>query len=322
MEKAILDFNKQFGWQPEIVNVEKLPVKSRFVVAGMGGSHLSADILKEGNPFADILVWESYGLPPLAKDRMKEYLYVASSYSGNTEETISFAETAFENGHALACITVGGKLLNFAKENGIPYVQLPDTGIQPRSALGFSILAMAKILRLDECFSELSALREILKPDELRAEGRAIAESLKGKVPVIYSSLVHKSIAYNWKIKFNETAKIPAFCNMFPELNHNEMTGFDAKGDTGNLSKHFHFVFLNDSADHPQVRKRMKVTEKLYEDRGLPVTTLWLDGAGKYEKTFRSLLIADWTAFELSLIYGTEAEKVPMVEEFKKLITE
>lgn len=149
----------------------------------------------------------------------------------------------------------------------------------------------------------------------------SLAAALRGKVPVVYSSARNQAVAYNWKIKMNETGKIPAFYNIFPELNHNEMTGFDVVPATKTLSSRLHFVFLTDSADHPQVQKRMRVCRKLYEKRGLPVTDAALQGAAPFEKIFNSLLAADWAALHLSKLYGTEAEQVPMVETFKKLIT-
>ncbi len=118
----------------------------------------------------------------------------------------------------------------------------------------------------------------------------------------------------------NETGKIPAFSNVFPELNHNEMTGFDRKGKTKDLSGKFCFIFLSDNADHPQNRKRFEVTKRLYEERGLVVHSLPLQGTTRSEKIFSSLLLADWVAYHTALQYGVEPEQVPMVEEFKKLI--
>ena len=127
-------------------------------------------------------------------------------------------------------------------------------------------------------------------------------------------------LAHNWKIKFNETGKVPAFCNVFPELNHHEMTGFDVQDASRHLSEKFHFVFLKDDDDHPQVQKRMDITAKLYRDRNLPVEILMLQGQSRVEKMFSSLVLADWTAYHTGEGYGLETEQVPMVEEFKGLI--
>jgi glucose/mannose-6-phosphate isomerase len=139
-------------------------------------------------------------------------------------------------------------------------------------------------------------------------------------MPIIYTSTLHAAIAYNWKIKFNETGKIPAFCNVVPELNHNEMTGFDVKTKTIPLSRNFHFVFLKDADDDRRIIKRMNVLEKLYRDRGFKTEVVLLQGKTPIAKIFNALNLADWTAYHTAKIYGVEPEQVPMVEEFKKLI--
>src|SRR3989338_7534914 len=123
-----------------------------------------------------------------------------------------------------------------------------------------------------------------------------------------------------WKIKFNETGKIPAFYNVFPELNHNEMTGFDIKDATRALSEKFHFIFLKDPEDLDKNQRRMSITEKLYQYRGLKVSTVGLSGNNRQERVFSALILSDWTAFYTARSYGLEAEQVPMVEEFKKLM--
>ena len=160
----------------------------------------------------------------------------------------------------------------------------------------------------------------MLAPETLRGAGQKLANELRSKIPVIYASARNAAVAYNWKIKMNETGKIPAFYNVIPELNHNEMTGFDVSEKTKKLSENFHFVFLTDAADHSQIKKRMTVCKKLYENRGLAVTTIALSGDAVFEKIFNSLLLADWAALHTALSYGVSPDGVPMVEEFKKMI--
>ena len=219
-------------------------------------------------------------------------------------------------------IAVGGKLLEIAQQRGLPYIQLPDTGIQPRSALGFSIQALCTLLGLTEAAREARALADTLKPQELESLGQALADRLHDKVPVIYSSFRNQAVAYNWKIKFNETGKIPAFYNTLPELNHNEMTGFDIKDATKELGNKFYFIILKDIEDNPKISKRMEVLEKLYKERNLRVEAIELKGKDIWHKIFSSLILADWVAYYTALGYGLEPEQVPMVEEFKKLISE
>ncbi len=319
MEEAIKKFHTQFEWVPEVVNASALPKKSKFALGGMGGSHLSAGLLLTLDPSLDLIIHRDYGLPALSD--VKDRLFIASSYSGNTEETLDFAREAKDKGYALAVMSVGGKLLAFAQEQGLPYIQIPDTKIQPRSALGFAMNALAVFIQKEGLLSALSELSTTLAPETLEEKGKEVARVLRDSVPVIYASTRNSAVAYNWKIKMNETGKLPSFYNVFPELNHNEMTGFDVTQTTEGLSRKFHFIFLTDSADHPQNQKRMAVCKKLYQDRGLSVTEVPFEGKSTLEKIFNSLLVADWTALHLSKIYGTEAEQVPMVEEFKRLVS-
>lgn len=328
MEHAIRNIDTQFDFRPKVENENELKPAVSFVVGGMGGSHLAAGLLKILNPEIDIHIHEDYGLPPLASRRFQHSLFIASSYSGNTEETLDFAERAFAKGHNVAVISTGGKLLDFAKKQFIPYIELPQTGIQPRSAIGFSLMAFCRLLGDEKTANNLIALGFKLKKDrleklsELEKRGAILAHELRGKVPVIYSSRTNSAIAYNWKIKFNETAKIPAFFNVLPELNHNEMTGFDVIPSTEKLSNDFFFIFLGDENDSPRIQKRMDILKKLYQKRKLDGIYISFTEKTLEENMFSSLLLADWTTLSLSKIYGTEPEKVPMVEEFKKLMTE
>lgn len=316
MYETIKNFNKQFEYEPVIENADKLELKDKLIVAGMGGSHLAADLLKTLRLNIDIVIHKDYGLSHNTEDR----LLVLSSYSGNTEEVIDTFKKGVERDLPMAVISIGGELIELAKEHSVAYVQMPDTGIQPRSALGYSLKALLKVIGEGEMLKEFGALADTLNPSEYEVRGKALAEKLKGKVPVIYSSARNMPIAYNWKIKFNETGKVPAFYNVFPELNHNEMTGFDMKDSTRELSQNFYFIILRDEEDDPRVLKRMEVLEKLYKDRGLSVDVIDIKGMDKYHKVFASLILADWTAYYTAQSYGLDAEQVPMIEKFKMLI--
>lgn len=316
MEESIKNFPKQFLWEPKIVNGPLRRPTSKLLVCGMGGSALAADLI-------GVRVWRDYGLPEVSKNT----LVIASSYSGNTEETIDAFKTALSKNLPLTAISTGGKLLELARKHNVPYIQLPNTGIQPRMATGYMIKALLAIMCLSELsrhrragalMEEISRLPRRLNINTSRRSGKDLAKQLRNKTPIIYSSSKNFPTAYNWKIKFNETAKIPAFANAFPELNHNEMNGFNLS--RLNLHKNFSFIFLEDSNDDTRILKRMKITKKLLEDRKFEVRSLRLEGQNKFHQIFQNLLIADWTAFYLAKYYGNDPEQVPMVEEFKKLI--
>jgi len=317
LDQAIRDFSKQFEYEPVVVNAQKLKKLKKFVVCAMGGSNHATDVLKARYPHLPIIVHRDYGLPDV--DNIRDYLIVACSYSGNTEEPIDAFKVAVKKGLNVVIISKGGELIDLARASGAPYIQIPDTGIQPRSATGFMFMALLKLMANSKDLSEARGLSKI-KTTKQEQEGKKIAQKLKGGVPVIYASTRNYAVANNWKIKFNENIKIPAFINVVPELNHNEMNGFDTAKGTKKLMQGFKFVFIKDSEDDPRVIKRMVVLEKLYKARGFQVENVILKGKNRLEKIFSSLILADWVSLYLANAYNVDPEPVPMVEEFKKLI--
>lgn len=316
----IKNYAKQFEYEPKIENPGKLKKAGKFLVAGMGGSHLAANILKDWHPELDIIIWSNYGLPALPEKELKDRLIILSSYSGTTEETLDAFNAAKAKHLNMAVVASRGKLINLAEKFKVPYVQLPDFHMQPRMATGLSMKAFLAIMGEKAWLSEAKELSEILHTTREEHRGRDLAKRLHGTVPVVYASDRNRAIAENWKIKLNETGKIPAFYNVVPELNHNEMTGFDAKGRTTPISRAFHFIFLKDGGDDRRIIKRMSVLEKLYKDRGFKVEVILLQGKNEIHKIFNALTLGDWTAYHTALLYAVDPEQVPMVEEFKKMI--
>ena len=315
---AIRDFSKQFAFEPQIKNAAKLMRAKRFVVCGMGGSNHPTDILKAWKPTVDVVTHRDYDLPSVADPQ--DRLVIACSYSGNTEESIDSFAVALRSGYPLAVIAKGGTLLERAQAEGVPYIKIPETDIQPRSASGFMFVALLKLMGNETGLQEARQLAMMLHPEKLEAAGKALGQKLVGSVPVVYASTRNFALANNWKIKVNENTKVPIFANVFPELNHNEMNGFDPQAGTRSLSRSFHFVFLRDDEDDPRIVRRMEVLEQLYRERELPVESIALTGASRLEKIFSSLLTADWVSLALAEAYGVNPEPVPLVEEFKKLI--
>lgn len=315
MKEAIQNFYKQFDYVPQIENEDKLKEYDNYIFCGMGGSHLSTGMIKMFRPGIDLYVHRTYGLPAFKKEFFEKSLLIASSYSGNTEEVVDFLIEGYSRGYDVSVISTGGKLIDFAKENNLPYIKLPEDGIQPRSALGYSTIALSKMMNEKDSLLKLSETKDVLNTEEAEKQGKDIADSIGVKIPVIYSSNVNLPLAYNWKIKMNETGKRPAFYNLFPELNHNEINSYDKEN-----SEDFHFIFLKDKNDHERIQKRMEVTEEIYQNHGFNVTSIELTGDETYSKIFNNLLIADWTSYYLAIQSGKEPEKVEIIEEFKRKI--
>jgi len=310
-EKLITDFPRQFAFEPQVINPENLPEAKSFVVGGMGGSHLAADLIKSAEPNLDLIIHKNYGLPALSiSSELMEKLFIAVSYSGDTEETLDFAEQALTKKLAVAVISKGGKLIAFARKNNLPHIILPEIGLPPRMATGFIMNALLKLMGQESEITALRAAHFAVEPS------KKIAESINTRIPIFYTSEQNRAIANFWKIIVNETAKQSAFANVFPELNHNEMSGFG----NDNYIKDFIFVFIKDEDDNPRIIKRMAITKQMLTGLGGNVLEINLTGSTRREKIINSVMLAHWTAYYIALTKKLDPLATPMIEEFKKLI--
>lgn len=292
------------------------------IIAGMGGSALAGDLVnflaKDYELKIPVVVWKDYGLP---RTNFKNPLFIAVSFSGNTEETTS----AFRESRKYklrAVVTSGGKLKELALKNNAAAALFSAGDLLPRQSLGLIFYGVAAIIRLkfpEFKIPEFSGLR----PVDFKQKGRGLAVLLKGhayrqagRIPVVYSSVANKTIAYNWKIRFNETAKLPSFYNVLPEMNHNEIVGFQ----NGIFSSKIFAIFLNDSNDNLRVKERFKITEKLLKEKGVVCFDVILSGRGILEKFWKAIMMADWTAFYLAKLLKTDPSATPIIEQIKKSI--
>ncbi len=317
--EAIKSLQKQLQYQPELVNGDKLDKYERYIFIGMGGSALAPDLLRISNPELDVLIHRDYGLPDLPKKALQSSLIILNSYSGNTEEVLDAFKLALDKGLSVAAVSVGGKLLELARQNLTPYVEMPNWGLEPRMALGLNFRALLKVLKQDDALTTVSKL-QLSEAGLLEKAGKELAEKLRGFVPIIYSSRKNGPLAYAWKVRINETAKKPSFSNVFPELNHNEMAGFHPSEVSKLLSQNFHFIFMKDETDNPRILKRMEVAAKLFQNQKLKVETVELNGDSIFAKIFSSLQLADWVSYYIAKEYNIDPADVSMIEEFKKLI--
>ncbi len=299
-------------------------------VSGMGGSALPANLLRvycnslfKENPdykHFEIYVNRYYSLPP--ESYASNSLNFIASYSGNTEETLSSLEEARKAGLPCIGLSAGGKLEELCKTYGIPHIKLPlpHPNFQPRMGTGYFFGAMFQLLvnqgLMPDTTDELKKLAEHLESqmERFENEGKQLAQKLKGKTPVIYSSPKYKPVAMVWKIKMNENAKTPAFWNFLPEMDHNEMVGYT------NPQGKFYVILLRDSDDDPRNIKRFEATSKLLNDKGVETQIIDMEKGDEFYKMFASLAIADWGSYYLALEYGQDPTPVDMVEDLKKIL--
>lgn len=322
MRGMIVNFPSQFKLGVEAARAIKLKAGfEKIFVCGMGGSALAGLLagtwLRLEKKHCPIHVLRQYDLP---KIRGKKPLIVCVSYSGNTEETVSNYKQALKNKYQTVSISVGGRLKALCKKNKTPFIALPPDDIPPRLAVGYMFGALAAILEkggfAENLSREIPAGAKKIKPIESEKYGRTLAERIGKKIPLIYSSSDYYSLAYNWKIQFNENAKIPAFCNFFPELNHNEMLGYNFP----EYAKKFHVLILKSEKEHPRIAKRMNLTAELLRKKGVAVDFVVMAGKSNFEKIFNALILGHWTSYYSALKKGIDPAPVEMIEEFKGLL--
>ncbi len=325
MKQVILDFPKQFEIGAKAA--ENIKIEGDFeniVICGVGGSALPGSLLLDmADISVPVFIHRDYGLPKIASEKS---LIVCISFSGNTEETVSAYQEAIEKNYKVIAICTGGKLKEMAQQNNLPVAIVPNDCLQPRFGTGYLVSALTKIL--ENCGMVANISQEVLKiaknlrPENFEAQGKALAEKLVSKIPIVYSSKQYKTIARIWKIKLNENAKTMAFWNYFPELNHNEMVGYTRIKNQESRIKNFYIIILKDNEDNPKILKRMELTADLIKENRADVETIEMQGETKMEKIFNTLLLGDWVSYYLALTYGQDPTPVHIVEDFKKRLTQ
>jgi glucose/mannose-6-phosphate isomerase len=296
------NFLKQFAWEAAVVGAA--PAAARVLVGGMGGSHFAADLLASAAPELGISTHHDYGLPAVPEGA----LAIAVSHSGNTEETLDFLRAARERGLPCAAASLGGKLIEYALAENIPHVVLLQGPLSPRASVGYHAVALLTLLNRGQ---ELAALRAAAASTGAGA-AQAQDAPMGQAVPLIYSSQKNAALARYFKVQFNETSKVPAFANTFPELNHNEMIATLCGGA-------FRVMLLRDPTDDPRVIRRMDVFAALAQERGVAVEDINAP-ADPFEKLVSVALLAQERARALAQERGADPDDTRIIEEFKKRI--
>jgi len=280
----------------------------------MGGSAWPAEILRDWlNPSFPFCVNKNYTLPSQIN---KKSLLVICSYSGNTEETISCYQKAKKQGFKMIGLTTGGKLKKLCLRDKIPLAEIPDDISAPRLGCGYTIGALVEILNknglIKDKTEEIIETVKKANPLAIENEGKKLAKKIAGMIPVIYTTDYLKTLSYIWKIKLNETSKIPAFANYFPELNHNELSAF-AKNNSN-----FIVIILRDNTDSPKILKRMSLTAEMIEASGAKIEFMDMIGKTILEKIINNIILADWTSYYLALENKVNPFSIEMQEKIKK----
>jgi glucose/mannose-6-phosphate isomerase len=290
------------------------------LISGLGGSGIGGTIASEWASSVakvPVLVSKDYEVPSWANSNT---LFIASSYSGGTEETLSALRIAQQRGCQILCISSGGQLADIAAAKGYPLFNLP-TGYPPRAAFPFALAKLTAVLIelgiLPESWREvLPTIPSFLEKniESIRTEARDISLHFQQKIPIIYSATGFEGVAIRWRQQINENSKMLCWHHVLPEMNHNELVGW-AGGDA-----RFSALFLRSGQDHYRTLKRMELSAEIMEMRGAPVR--FADAAGEHilARSLYLILLGDWVSLELANFNKVDPTEVYVITGLKNAL--
>lgn len=301
--------------------------------SGMGGSALwalvSSSWPKFNVPFQEV---RDYQLPPYVSDKT---LFIASSYSGNTEETLSALRNAEKKGATIVVITSGGKLKDIAQKEGYPLLLLPAID-KPRYGMLYGLKALVSLVDKVGLASEINAAEELeaaenflhdaidgWTPDKSQNTNKAkqLALELIGKSVVTYAGALLTPAAHKWKISLNENAKNIAWEYSFPEFNHNEFTGWTSHP----TEKPYAVVYLQSTFDHPRVKERFDLSDKLLSGKWPRPLRVQAEGKTPLEQLLWTIAFGDFVSLYTAMLNGVNPIDLgdkDIIERFKKELGE
>ncbi|MEI6481027.1 MAG: bifunctional phosphoglucose/phosphomannose isomerase [Candidatus Saccharibacteria bacterium] len=318
-EQLLKDFDVS-GWKGKKQHFDNI------IYAGMGGSALAA-ILSVTWPGYTVPfeVSRQYAIPDYVSPKT---LFIASSYSGNTEETLSALAAAEKKKAVIVVIAGGGKLQEIAEQKGYMFLQLPKAE-QPRFAVFYNLKAVVQLLAKTGLFIDKKAEADLaaivpaleksitaLLPTVPTAKNPAkkLALELMGKSVVIYAGPLLAPAAYKWKISCNENAKNVAWQGTLPEFNHNEFIGWSSHP----THKPYAVVDLRTSFDHPQIQKRFEISARLLSGMRPAVHSVQAEGKTLIEQLLWTVILGDFVTLYLGILNGLNPTPVELVEKLKK----
>ncbi|HEY3065051.1 MAG TPA: bifunctional phosphoglucose/phosphomannose isomerase [Methylomirabilota bacterium] len=295
------------------------------IVAGMGGSAAGGDCLAAcaaDQVEVPVLVHRGYGLPGVARG---DALVIAASYSGETEEVVSAAETALERGLPLVVMTTGGRLAALASARGCPLVTLPG-GLMPRMALAYLFLPALTLLadagvpvatasEITETIGVVSELASALAPARPASanEAKRLALAIGDRMPALYGGPLTAAVAYRWKTDFAENAKTLALAGSVPEMNHNEIEAWH-----GHAACDLYAVLLRDPEESPAIARRFALLGEMMGPVAGGVGECWARGKARAARLLGLAYVGQWTSYYLAIVRGIDPWAVPIIEDFKR----
>lgn len=310
----------EFALSAEFKDVNKI------VICGMGGSAIGGDLLRSlasNLSQAIIFVNRDYNLPAFVDSKT---LVIASSYSGNTEETLSAFEQALNINCNKLAITGDGRLKYLAQEKGIPVFTI-DYFSQPRAALGYSFIPFLAFLGksgfLEDKSAEVERMAQTLETllDQLAENipktlnpAKQLAEKLFGKLIVVYGAGLLSPVAQRWKGQFNENSKAWAFYETFSELNHNSVVGYESPKE---MSDKVYVILLRCPSLHPRILARYEITSEILEKSRVGHEIIDSKSEDNLTQMMSLVFLGDWVSYYLAMLYQTDPTPVKNIDYLK-----
>ncbi len=316
-------------WRVESANLTPADSPAGLVVAGMGGSAIGGGLARAvlgDRASRPIVLARGYALPAWTTP---DTTVLCASYSGNTEETLAVFEAAGAVGANRVVATTGGRLAEDARADGVPVIPLPG-GFQPRAAVAYSLVVALEVAALcgageglhseiDVAAAHAERLVERWGPDgPPDGLAKALARGLHRTIPQISGAGLTAPIAYRWKTQINENAKTPAFASELPELDHNEIVGWEGASELGPFSS----VFLDDSDLHPRIRQRIELTRGLIGGGGASTYRIESVGETRTERLVSLLLLGDLVSLYLAVLRGVDPTPVKTLDQLKEALAQ
>ncbi|MBX7094293.1 MAG: bifunctional phosphoglucose/phosphomannose isomerase [Flavobacteriales bacterium] len=320
MKKLVEEFPQQLRNAVDIATQTKLPLGTGFknvLITGLGGSGIGGTIAAEltaNQAQIPVVGSKGYFIPGWVG---KETLVIASSFSGNTEETINALKIASERNAFIVCVTSGGWIADFAREKGYGLVVLPQ-GKSPRAFLGASLVQLLHVLNfygvtshnfMNEVLSSAALIEK--EATEIQSEAKSIADFLNGKMPVIYSTTYREGIAIRFRQQINENAKMLCWHHVVPEMNHNELVGW--RMENPNLA----VIIFRDQEDYVRNQKRIEINKEIIAKYTPHIRETWAKGNTDLEKAIWQIHLGDWVSCFLSDLRGVDAIEVKVIDFLK-----
>jgi glucose/mannose-6-phosphate isomerase len=287
------------------------------LICGMGGSGIGGKIVGqwvEQEIKVPISYCQNYQIPAFVDEHT---LLIASSYSGNTEETMIAVSKGRELQAQIIGITSGGELEAFCKQHDLNCILVPG-GNPPRSAVAFSIVQILNIFVLLGLidFSNLKCVQKayhtlVNREDEIKKEAQLLARFLKDKVAIFYSDALYEGVAVRARQQFNENSKLLCWHHVLPEMNHNELVGW------GGGSNEFAAVFFKTDDTLDRTQKRFEITIQKVKDKTDSVMQIEAIGENQIEKSLYLIHLVDWASWYLSDLKNVDAMDIKVIDFLK-----